>query len=913
MAMTDAQGLDARVAELAARNFNAFDFVLVSVPGDASPPVAHLEVHFLTSNRLPTVLASNAPPKSRFTVSGGHRVRAGEAPGEVQVVEVAAVVAGSLPLAPTGLTGAETLTVRLGGASVDVALAAGAGIGDVVDALNAAFGAAGMKASARAVDGRLTIAAHKSFDLTVSSSRADPGDGGGSGFDTVPKSPPADVLNLVVRPIGDYSTYTLSVGPGVAGFDPVFDELGFKFRPGCFSTDCAPEWKPPPPPVADPPIDYLAKDYDSFRHLLMAWMEKKVPGWQPTSEADLSQMLLSLFSAAADELSDFQDRVMNEAYLATARSRVSLARHARLMDYHVHQGNQTSTRLALKLAAGQTIEPGGDDPAEIEVWAGRALADDESVIFRGLLPHLQHLPNELPHLHHLLNELPLYTWSGARPGLEAGDTEADLAVGSQADAVTMAEWIGTGKVPYLLIQEHRDPLTGNPADADPEKRQLLALDPEAVKARKDPLTDNKWYVHVAWREEDRLRYAYCGTVETEGASFERVSLFHGNLTTVFQGRRHEVVFRAPGQVLTAANERHYEPTQREGGDGRPLWGTLCRLPDDTPLLYRSTPPRSDVPPVSTLAVEVDGALWSEVVRLVGSDDTDRHFAVETDELGRSVLRFGNGIHGENLPTDAVVRCVYQTGRGLDGNVGGDRVSRFDAGMHPKVEAVWNPFDVTDGRAPEPREVILRNVPEAYRTRQQRAVTLADYAARAEEVPEISRASARYAWTGSWRTVRVTLDPAGTDRLRPVLRAAVARHLEPLRLIGEDLELRAPVFVPLVIDVALCVNPEVWPEDVAAVLEQEFSDGYTPDGRQGLFHPDLWSFGQTLYASQILGRLERVPGVDHALSVTLARFDSATPGTGDRIEVAADEIIQVRNDPDHMERGSITFEAMGRRG
>ena len=34
---------------------------------------------------------------------------------------------------------------------------------------------------------------------------------------------------------------------------------------------------------------------------------------------------------------------MNEAYLATARGRKSLARHARLMDYHVHQGNRAST------------------------------------------------------------------------------------------------------------------------------------------------------------------------------------------------------------------------------------------------------------------------------------------------------------------------------------------------------------------------------------------------------------------------------------------------------------------------------------------------------------------------------------------------------------------------------------------
>ena len=50
--------------------------------------------------------------------------------------------------------------------------------------------------------------------------------------------------------------------------------------------------------------------------------------------------------------------------------------------------------------------------------------------------------------------------------------------------------------------------------------------------------------------------------------------------------------------------------------------------------------------------------------------------------------------------------------------------------------------------------MLRNAPEAFRARQLRAVTLADYVKRAEEVGGVSRAVARYAWTGSWRTVRI---------------------------------------------------------------------------------------------------------------------------------------------------------------
>jgi hypothetical protein len=38
----------------------------------------------------------------------------------------------------------------------------------------------------------------------------------------------------------------------------------------------------------------------------------------------------------------------------------------------------------------------------------------------------------------------------------------------------------------------------------------------------------------------------------------------------------------------------------------------------------------------------------------------------------------------------------------------------------------------------------------------------------------------------------------------------------------------------------------WREDVRFVLEQEFSDSWTSDGRRGFFHPDEWTFGQSLH-------------------------------------------------------------------
>src|SRR5262249_43926819 len=158
---------------------------------------------------------------------------------------------------------------------------------------------------------------------------------------------------------------------------------------------------------------------------------------------------------------------------------------------------------------------------------------------------------------------------------------------------------------------------------------------------------------------------------------------------------------------------------------------------------------------------------------------------------------------------------------------------------------------------EPVEKIRRNAPEAFRARQLRAVTLADYARRAQDVPGVSRAIARYAWTGSWRTVRVTIDPVGTTVLEESLRKDVAAHLEAVRLIGEDLELRPPRYVPLDIRVEVCARSDVWREDLRFVLDREFSDGWTSDGRPGFFNLDAWTFGQALHRSAIEGRAQLV--------------------------------------------------------
>lgn len=738
-------------------------------------------------------------------------------------------------------------------------------------------------------------------------------------------------LILSIAPIGDYSTYRVELVYPPTRIDPYFAALPFKFRPGCFGGDCKPEWQAGRPRALAPAIDYLAKDYDSFRHTLIAAMMQRVPGWQVSSEADLDQVLIDLFAAAADELSDFQDRVMNEAWLGSARKRVSLARHARLVDYHIHQGNQSSTWLALLLAPAT---PAFTLNADLLAWAGGDAADTPAIHFASRQTWLE--PAQRSRFDPLLNSLHLHTWSDARPALAAGSTQADLvpdmAGAGQAAAEQIRDRVRSGSLKTLLIEEKLNPLTGLPAGRDPGKRQLLHLisgdengaGKRAAQALRDPLTGT-WYIRVHWQEADGLRHDYAFVTWCPGnLRVAGISAVHGNLLEVHQGRPISVHFHAPGSLVPVDSEsvkhRHYHPW-RLYGETR---GVLCELPE-APLAYLPTPTGGEVPPRSTLRVRVEppsGVVetWDEVISLVHSDasaEAGDHYVVETDELGRSSVRFGNGVNGRLLPDGAIVHCQYQIGGGVSGNVGAGSVNHFlplAAPLNGAIQALWNPFDINDGRDPEAVEKIIRHAPEAFRTRQLRAVTLPDYIRRAEEVPGVARAVARYAWTGSWRTVRLVIDPLGVNVLTPELAAAVAAHLEAVRLIGEDLEIRPPRFVPLEIEIDLCLHADVWPEDVRWVLQQELSAGWTPDGRMGFFHPDAWSFGQALHRSQLAGRLAAVSGVGHVAEIRMRRFNLPPPpiAAPEVLETAFDEIFLVKNDPDQREQGFITFNLGGGR-
>ena len=63
-----------------------------------------------------------------------------------------------------------------------------------------------------------------------------------------------------------------------------------------------------------------------------------MPDWTERHVPDLGVALVEVLAYTGDYLSYYQDAVATEAYLQTARNRVSVRRHARLTGYRLHEG-----------------------------------------------------------------------------------------------------------------------------------------------------------------------------------------------------------------------------------------------------------------------------------------------------------------------------------------------------------------------------------------------------------------------------------------------------------------------------------------------------------------------------------------------------------------------------------------------
>lgn len=819
---------------------------------------------------------------------------------------------------------------------------------------------------------------------------------------------------------GDFSTYTFRIGypdgRPLEEMDTLLSAADFSFKATCPAPgDCEPHCDCPPETRVEPEIDYLAKDYASFRQVMLDRMALVLPGWQERSPADLGIVLVEMLAYVGDYLSWQQDAVATEAYLGTARRRASVRRHARMLDYPMHDGCNARTWVQVEVSAGAAVAlPAGAEaftrvpgiprvmhpagPERLDALAAGA------EVFQTL-----HDGSFLPEH----NRIPFWAWGQRECCLPRGATRATLA-GHYPD-------LHAGDV--LVLEEVVGPDTGAPADADAAHRHAVRLiRVDALERDQDgrptltPLQDyvyqqlvvpadttldppdddrelsagevvevlppwagtpagggkTTWLVRdasgregmltlpsttktfyppvtlVEWHRDDALPFALCissvTSAERGGRHVSDVSVARGNVVLADHGLTvvDEALGTPPegdpwlapaggeacgcGDEATEPPPGRFRPRLKEG----PLTqATRARRPPETPpgedvffdpgrgaTAALASDPRRALPVLRVRGEDPLAPPWAARRDLLSSGPFARDVVAEVDDDGRAELRFGDDQLGERPQAGVPLKATYRVGNGTAGNLGSDALAHLvtkEAGVAARVLRVRNPLPAAGGTEPESVERVRQVAPAAFRT-PDRAVTPQDYARMAERHPEVQRAEATLRWTGSWRTVFLSVDRAGGLPVDAAFEDELRLHLERYRMAGHDVEIAPPRYVALEVEVFACVEPAYFRGDVERALREVLGSRAFADGRRGFFHPDRFTFGQSVLLSRLYAAVNDVAGLSRVEVRVFRRLNQPWTNALDSGELTIGrlEVARLDDDPSHRDRGELRLELKGGR-
>jgi predicted phage baseplate assembly protein len=347
-----------------------------------------------------------------------------------------------------------------------------------------------------------------------------------------------------------------------------------------------------------------------------------------------------------------------------------------------------------------------------------------------------------------------------------------------------------------------------------------------------------------------------------------------------------------GNLVEASEGKHQPDTALGDGDARATFQTFA-LPK-APLTYLLDPTATP-PQRPEIEVRVNGLLWQRVESFYDSGPRDLHYIVRQAEDGSSLVQFGDGVTGARLPSGkGNVVATYRSGSGSRGPLKPDtsvsakpRFAGFDqAYLHEPV---------TGGAAPEPATSVRLAAPATMHSLG-RIVSLSDCESEAQSLPGVLKARASWALVDGASVLMLTvltdgLASADRQALEGALRSAFAargpaRFALQLRLgnrlfadvalrVGYSAALRTADLLPA-LHAALGTSPD------------ELALDDLPTG--GLFDWRQRQFGQDVHGSQVVGRVQNVPGVAWVALQRLAPRDArrlpATLAAGPGPELAA---------------------------
>ena len=767
-----------------------------------------------------------------------------------------------------------------------------------------------------------------------------------------------DCLHVTVDRAGDFSTYRLCIvalddkgrptRKPPADFDPRYACCDFSFKAECpGDLDCASPPICPEPPRPRPDINYLAKDYASFRQLILDRLSVIMPEWRDRLVPDVGYTLVELLAYVGDYLSYYQDAVATEAYLATARRRISVRRHVRFVDYTLHEGCSARAWVALGVSQDIVLSPrdfylvtGGseDEPRMLKHEDLKRIGPADPLLFEPIAGASSEL-----RLRKDRSEIRFHTWLGKECCLPRGATSATL-VDPGSGEEKRRHVLDLRVCDVLIFEEKLGPKTGNPDDADRTHRHAVRLTSvrQSVDAVPDPATGRATLLwEVQWGERDALPFPLCLSSITSAPECKLitdVSVALGNVIPVDHGETQEAdLDPVPEREPHDECGDECEPAEHRTRPGlfRPMLATAdvtfcaplapCELPPDRCEPGKRFTPAADFAQqlpyeaVPQIRLTDSAETWESRQDLLESGSDDRHFVVEIDDERRAYLRFGDGRCGRMPDAGTQFHVRWRVGNGAIGNIGAEAVRRivFRRNYPDGVEITpRNPLPATGGTAPESTAEAKLRAPYVFRRRMERAVTAADYATIAvrDFADQVQRAGAALRWDGSGAVVWVAIDALRSGQPDPVLLCRIEQHLQGFRRIGHEVHVVPARAIPLRVELKICVKPGYLRGHVKAAVLDVLGRHTLSDGRRGFFHPDELALGDPIYASRLVALAQAQAGVD---SVQLIRFERLYEGPQGEIEkgvipIGPLDVARLDNDPSKPENGVLSLRMEGGR-
>ncbi len=769
---------------------------------------------------------------------------------------------------------------------------------------------------------RTALRVHFLNDVTVRSLSAAPTIAGGETIPTVavlPFSTPGSawshdgdhlVLALTVATTGDFSTYTLTLASD--DIDPFFGAATFSFKAGCpTDVDCAASAPSCPPTAGDAPqIDYLAKDFLSFRQALLDFSTQNYPNWQERSEADFGMMFLEALSAIGDDLSYLQDRVAREASLVTATQRRSVTRHARLVDYEPGRSVSATTFLQFDVRAGASSTFPARTPA---IASG---ADGVRIVFEtGLGLNDQTAQPQMDARWNRSPAIRAYWFDDVAVCLAAGATNMfvmDHGHSFYSGQALLIETQGEGPLDPPLRQIVHLLETGDPAG------------PWAVETTDKVF--NQLVTRIAWQASDGL---------TQARDLSKTAVI-GNIVAATQGQTVRETFaigpsasQAPDQPPLAIERAGASPTGSD--DDRPVVRMYTLA--STPVAWLASSDDSD--PAANPEIQVESAdgtwTWSQsLIEARASDrvytldpvayralpiNSDNTIAYEYDGDGGDTIRFGDGVFGDNPAPQSTFTVTYRIGVGAAGNVAADAINELDPSSPSSAffTAVTNPFASSGGADAETILSVQRNAPQKFRSVLERAVLPQDYVAAAETLSWVKRAGCASRWTGSWLTTFTTPEAKASETVQASQRLQLVNLLNRFRMAGSESYVPDPEYVSIDLEISLCAKPQSY----AAQVKQDVVSALAAGGATNstaFFAVSRFGFGEPLYRANLEAAIQAVPGVGGVTSIAYRLRDQLLDFSdmGSVVTVGASQILRCDNDPSRPQAGAISITAAGGR-